>query len=80
MNLLGRKALREEKGRGKKKNLAILTGMSLLGDYEQDNLSLHVSILTFPRVGKAVRLSPPYLLCTCWRIFAPVLRGFKFLS
>lgn len=30
MNLPGRKALREEKGRGKKKNLAILTGMSLL--------------------------------------------------
>ena len=30
MNLLGRKALREEKGRGKKKNPAILTGMGLL--------------------------------------------------
>lgn len=30
MNLLGRKALREEKGRGKKKNPAILTGMSFL--------------------------------------------------
>ena len=30
MNLLGRKALREEKGRGKKRSLAVLTGMSLL--------------------------------------------------
>ena len=80
MNLLGRKALREEKGRGKKKNLAILTGMSLLGHYEQDNLSLHVSILTFPRVGKAVRFSAPLPSVHLLEIFAPVLRGFKFLS
>ena len=26
-------------------------------------------------MGKAVRLLPPCLLCTCWRIFPPVLRG-----
>lgn len=76
MNLLGRKALREEKGRGKKKNPAILTGIeSSRGDYGQDDLSLDVLFLTFPWVGKAVRLSPPCLLCTCWRIFPPVLRG-----
>ena len=45
------------------------------GDYGQDDLSLDVLFLTFPWVGKAVRLSPPCLLCTCWRIFPPVLRG-----
>lgn len=38
MNLLGRKALREEKGR-KKENPAILTGIeSSRGDYGQDDL------------------------------------------
>lgn len=66
---------RREGERKKEKSSSADRYESSRGDYGQDDLSLDVLFLTFPWVGKAVRLLPPCLLCTCWRIFPPVLRG-----
>ena len=59
MNLLGRKALREEKGRGKKKNPAILTGMSLLEGIMAKMTFLLMSCSHFSMGGKGCEAFTP---------------------
>lgn len=81
MNLLGRKHLTKEKGRGRKKSPTMLTGITLPKGIVVEMTLFFISYPSCsPQMEKAVRALSPLLFYICWRKISPPVLGDSFLT